>query len=172
MLIAEAHRILKAGHTKARVQKIDQRQHHRAQRDGDADAQEVFQYRAGALGNIGLGYRVEAVVAHLVHDHVYERDKRAYGHTQYCASDGDGLVIADLNEISGEGKTHRDLGKHLEHLADGGGLHILIALGQASVGRRKAAQEHCGRQHPDAQRRIGAVDERIGQPLGENKHHR
>ena len=107
MLIAEAHRVLKAGHTKARVKKVYERQHYRAQRDGDADAQEVFQYRAGALGNIGLGYRVEAVVAHLVHDHVYERDERAHGNAEDSARDGDGLVIAGLDEISGEGKTHR-----------------------------------------------------------------
>ena len=128
MRVAVADGILKAGHAETCVHEVYKRKDDGAKRNGNADAQKVFEYGSGAFRNVGLGHGIKSVVAHFVHYHVQQRCQRAYGNAEDGARDHLGLIVTGFYEVGSQCKSRGDLCQHLEDLAYGGRGHVLIAL--------------------------------------------
>ena len=72
-------------------------------------------------------------------------------------------------EIPGQRQAGHDLCQHLQHLADGGGGHVLMTLAVAAVSAGQADQQHGRSEHEDALGRLYVV-ERVGQLVRDQRH--
>ena len=109
------------------------------------------------------------IAAPLVGEHVDERRERARRHAEDGAGGDHGQALAHALEVPSQHEADNDLYKHLEHLADGGGRHVLVALAVAAVGAGQADQQHGGGEGADALRGLDVV-ERVREFRGEEEH--
>lgn len=170
-VIGKARCVLKSCHAKAGVKQIDKRQDDRAESNGYADPDKVFEYLSPRLGDIGLGNGNDLVVANLIHIHVYKHRQRADGNAEDGSGRGNGLIVAVCDKIPRQQKADNDLDEHLEHLTHGRGYHVSVSLRIAPERRGEAHQKHRRCKHAYAQCGVGIMQD-TGKPIRKQEHYR
>ena len=169
LLIAEARRVLEPAHAEAGVYEVYEREHARAEGNRYRDAQERPEHVGAGLGNV-RALPAGAVEAALAEEHIAQRGQRADRDAEDGARRGRGQAVPRADEIPREREPGGDLREHLEHLADRGGGHVLVALAVAAVGAGEADEQHRGAQSQYAQPRLGVV-QRVRERVGEEGHY-
>ena len=125
-----------------------------AEGDGDADGQHLFHQRPGALRHV-QGFRA-VPVGEQVEDQEEHGQHGAHGDAQNGAGGADLHTVAQPQEIPGQGQSDGQLAQGLQHLGDGGGLHVPLALGIAPHAGQQTHAEYGGSQGLD-----GPVGQRV-----------
>ena len=154
----------------ARVQRRQNRHDAGPQGNRNADAQDVVNDAADALGRLAGAGSGALVVPLLINHHIGEGNDRADGHTENRAGRGLGQTVAGPDKPARDQQAGDDLEEDLEHLVHGGRDHVAVALAVAPVGRDQAHQEN-GRGHgTHAERRVGLTQIEMREPLVAEEH--
>ena len=168
--LRQAQHVLELAHDDPLVQQVEKAHPRLADGDGDAQPQQPLEDRPTALGLVGApedGGPVAAVVP----DHVEHGQHRASADAHDGARRADLQVLADIDQVPGQGQADEQLDKGLDELAHRRGHHVLPALGEAPVGAHDGHADHRHRQGLD-----GPVGHGVAHPgrqlLGEEEHGR
>ena len=106
-----------------------------------------------------------------VPDHIAQRHHRADRHAEDRPRRADGQTLSRAQEGRREDQAEDDLEEHLQHLVDGGGDHVAVALAVAAVGRDQAHQQDRRGHRADRHGRVRVFQIIGGQPLREGEEH-
>ena len=181
--IGEVRRRLQPVHAQLGVDGIEDRHDAGAERDRHADRQQIADdlqrgvgpFLSAGLVGLDVAGRVRrgqiAVMTVPVPDHIAQRHHRADRHAQDRARRARRQALARADQHRGEDQAEDDLEEHLQHLVDGRGDHVAVALAVAAVGRDKAHQQDRRGHRADAQRGVRIFKVVGGQPFGESIEH-
>ena len=139
-LFGKAQTVLQAAHDDLGVDDVDDAHGGVAQRDGDADEQDLLDDLAAGGGN------VQRLLPVLMGSQIGKEEQHGDGRACCDADNGPGGAQlgsqADVQHIPCQRQANAQLQQGFQHLTDGGGGHVALSLGVAPHTGQQAHAEH------------------------------